>query len=236
MNLISTLLSGSLVMALLPAPHPAPSPSPTEKPLREIGHVRVTTPFCKAILERATTAINIAVEDDLKLANAVTWLRKADLDSSQLAKYKSTNEFRRQYVSLRALAVEGESVMGEFRKQAKAAPTDEQRAALDKFADALAGAIHRQKKLAEDLGRYLAFLDTHDPLTNDERAEIETQIIANQSNPLVPHDPFGDWNMVPPTLSMTAHDAADEVVVRAAKIDEDEADAATRIDPAFEKC
>jgi hypothetical protein len=226
-------------VAILPAaakPSAAPSPAPSDKPLLEIGRVHATTPFCRGMIEQATAAVDVALSADRQIQFTSGMLRKVDLDSSQIAKYHGTEDLRKRYVALRATAVDGERRLKAFKDDLKAAPSDDQRAALEKFADALAGAIHRQKKIAEDLGRYLAFLDASDPLTEDERDEAQRKILENASNPYAPHDPFGDINMVPETLSHSARGAAEELDVRASFIGKDEDDAASRIDAAFNRC
>ncbi len=212
-----------------PASHgPAPSPAPSEKPLLEIGRVRATTPFCRKMADQASGAVDTTLFADRQIVSFSAALRKIDLDSSQLAKYRGTEDVRKRYAALRATAVEGE--------EAKAADTEEQRAALVSFADALGGAVYRQKKLAEDLGRYLAFLDASEPLSDEDHDRIQRSVLANAGNAAAPHDPFGDLNMVPETLSHSARGAADELDQRALAIGKDEDTAADRIDAAFKGC
>jgi hypothetical protein len=228
--------AGLLVLAPPLSHVPAPSPSPSEKPLLEIGRVRATTPFCRKMADQASGAVDTALFADRQIVSFSAALRKVDLDSSQLAKYRGTEDVRKRYASLRATAVEGERQLKLFREEAKAAETEEQRVALVSFADALGGAVFRQKKLAEDLGRYLAFLDASEPLSEEDHDRIQKAILANAGNPAAPHDPFGDLNMVPETLSHSARGAADELDLRALAIGKDEDVAADRIDAAFKGC
>ena len=141
------------VVALLAAtaPSPSPAPSPTEAPLREIGRVHVTTPLCKTLATHAVVAANLALEDDRKITFTLGTLRGVDLDKNIIAKNRGTDQVRRQYAALRAGAVQGEAEMKKFREALKEMTNDEQRAALGKFADALDGALHRQKKLAKSI-------------------------------------------------------------------------------------
>ena len=226
------------VVALLAAtaPSPSPAPSPTEAPLREIGRVHVTTPLCKTLATHAVVAANLALEDDRKITFTLGTLRGVDLDKNIIAKNRGTDQVRRQYAALRAGAVQGEAEMKKFREALKEMTNDEQRAALGKFADALDGAISRQKKLAEDLGRYIAWLDAQEPLSDQERSDAEKNALMNQSNLTVPHNPFGDIHNVPETLSHSAKRAAEELETRATLIYRDEDTAADRIDTAFKGC
>jgi hypothetical protein len=213
-----------------------PSASPSESPLREIGHVRATSALCKTLATHAVGAVDQELQGDRRIALTVRSMRRIDLDSSIISKNRGADELRRDFVALRAGTVQGLSEMKQFRDAVANVGDDNQKAALEKFADALAGALYRQKKLAEDLGRYIAWLDSQQPLSDSERADIEKNIYMNSSNRNVMHNPYGDYNMVPETLSHSARRAADEVELRAAPIVGDEDTAAVRIDPAFQGC
>jgi hypothetical protein len=234
--LVPTIAVLAAIALLATAPSPSPAPSPTEAPLREIGRVHVTTPLCKTLATHAVVAANLALEDDRKITFTLGTLRGVDLDKNIIVKNRGTDQVRRQYAALRAGAVQGEAEMKKFREALKEMTNDEQRAALGKFADALDGAISRQKKLAEDLGRYIAWLDAQVPLSDQERSDAEKNALMNQSNLNVAHNPFGDIHNVPETLSHSAKRAAEELETRATLIYRDEDTAADRIDTAFKGC
>jgi len=215
---------------------PSPLPSATEAPLKEIGRVRVTTPLCKTLATHAGAAADVAFQDDRQITLTLGSLRTIDFDKNIIVKYRGANELRREYAALRAGAVQGDGEMQKFREALKAVTNDDQKAALAKFADALAGALNRQRKLAEDMGRYLAWLDSQEPLTDQQRSDTEKNIMMNLSNTNTPHNPFGDFNMMPETLSHASKRAADELEIRATLIYRDEDTAADRIDPAFKGC
>ncbi|GAC1543441.1 MAG: hypothetical protein NVS3B16_09770 [Vulcanimicrobiaceae bacterium] len=243
-------MAGSVVVAALLAiaaiaPAAAPSASPpaaAESPaLKEIGRVRVTSPLCKALVSDAVRAIGIETENGRRLADVETALRTADLDANQIVKHRGTQALSRQYVDLRAAAVAGNGIMKHFREDAKHAPSEEQRAALGAFADALDGALHRQKTLADDVGRLIAYLDTHEPIDKDTHDRLVFQAILQTGDlryPLTAFDPraFGPFATVPDSLSTTAKFAAEELARRAQPIGGDEDAAAARIEPAFERC
>jgi hypothetical protein len=243
-----TIVVLAAIALLATAQPPSPTPVPTEPPLREIGRVHVTTPLCKTLATHAVVAANLALEDDRKITFTLGTLRGVDLDKNIIAKNRGTDQIRREYAALRAGAVQGEAEMKKFREALKEVTNDEQRAALEKFADALDGALYRQKKLAEDLGRYLAWLDAQEPLTDQERADIERSLLAGlnpaspspfgrtPSQPQTIQNPFGNFALIPETLSHSAKRAADELDTRATLIYRDEDAAADRIDTAFKGC
>jgi hypothetical protein len=230
-----------LFAAFVPVPGPATQPSPApsgagEGALREIGRIRATTPLCRSLATHATVAANIAIDEDRKIALTVGTLRHIKLDENIIVKTRGTDQLRRQFVAWRAAAVQGEGEMKQFREEVKAVTDPEQKAALAKFADALAGVLVRQKRLADDLGRYIAWLDAQEPLTEQERHEMEKSILMNASNSNMVHNPFGDLNNMPETLDKSARRAAEQLEIRTAPIARDEDDAANRIDPAFKSC
>lgn len=243
------------LFAFVPPPsapmQPSPAPSASAEPaLQEIGRIRATTPLCRSLATHATVAANIAIDEDRKIAFTVVTLRQIKLDQNIIVKRRSTDQLRRQYVAWRAAAVQGEVEMKRFREDAKLVTDPDQKEALVQFANALAGVLYRQKKLADDLGRYIAWLDSQDPLTEEtdasssttpgststSRADIAKSIAMNQSNQGLVHNPWGDATNAPETLDKSARRAADELVIRIAPIAKDEDDTAARIDPAFKGC
>lgn len=224
-----------------PATNPAPAPKSTERPLREIGRIRVTTPLCKALVGDAVRAIDIETENDRRLAVAETTLQTVDLDSNQIVKHRGVQDITRQFVALRAAAVEGNGVLRDFRERAKAATTDEQRGNLKLFADSLDGALHRQKTLADDIGRLIAYLDAHEPIDKDAHDAMIFNALLLENDRRFPHTAFdvrdfGPLAGVPEPLSTTSKNAAAELAKRAEPIAADEDAAAARIDPAFAGC
>jgi len=186
---------------------PPPSPTvsaPAQSPLREIGHVRATTPFCKATLETADLGIEIALGNDLRLQDIEGTFRHAQLDRGIPLKAAALQSLRRQYVSLRAATVAGDGVMKQLKSQAAGAPTPEQAKAMASFADALAGALFRQKTLADTVGRAVVILENH-PMITDEEHDRSVQSAIRQG---------GGYNSV--TIDNGAHsdDDQDALVTR----------------------
>jgi hypothetical protein len=209
---------------------------PAERSLREIGRVRATTTFCKAALEHAVSGIDIVLEDDSRLAEVEFHLRRIDLDSSDLAKYLNTGILNKRYVELRRAAVTGDGILKEFKADAARAPTNEQKVAMLSFADALDGALVRQKRLADAIGRVVAYFDSHNPIGAEEHDKMEFEAIESQNRADAPHPAEGAQALVPETLSEIAKNAATELAQRQAPIEADENDAAQKIEPAFAGC
>ena len=228
--------------ALASDPSPAaPQPAASQRPLKEIGRIRVTSPQCKALVGNAVRAVQIETENNRRLTEAEATLGSVDLDSSELAKHRGVVAIGKEYVTLRAATVEGENAMHAFRLLAKTAPTDEQRASLISFEEALDGALHRQKVLAQDMGGLIAYLDSHPPIDADEHDEMIFNAIRDQNDGSIvrgPFDPrdFGPTAGVPDPLSVTAKSASEEIARRAKPIADDENTAASRIDIAFSGC
>jgi hypothetical protein len=240
---IGSLFVAFTLAAVTPsAPTSMPSSSPA--PLKEIGHVRATTPFCQGLLPDAVDAVEIETANDEKLDAVYGAMRTADFDSSRLAKFKSTHAMTERYVALRAAAIAGIDEVKRLRANAQAATGDDQRKALTDFADALGGALNRQKVLADDLGRFIAYLDSHESLSKEDRDALVFQAMIDQSNSLnyqtrqvsMQNYAMSPLDKVPPLLSTVAKDGADDLQQRARPIAMDEKKASDLIDPAFAGC
>ena len=240
------IASGREARAIVPESSPSPESraagsSATSAPLKEIGRIRVTTPLCKALVGTAARAVAIETENDRRLAIAETTLSTIDLDRNELLKYQGVREITKQYVDLRTSALAGNQLMRDFREQAKAAPTFEQRDSLKTFADALDGALRRQRLLADDIGRLVAYLDAHPPISRDDREELIFDALRAQNTVRLSREIFdarivGPFADVPDSLSNAARRAGIEIARGATLIDTDESAAAKRIEPAFLRC
>jgi hypothetical protein len=205
------------ILALLLAAAPAPSPRPLEEPLREIGRVRVLTGVCGVQLARANQAIVSALHADTLLVLSTRRLREISFDYSVFSKSNGIREITKIFVDLRAEAKRGEGEVSSLRETIKVTTDPARAAELKSFADALAGALSRQRKLADNLGTLIAWLDAHDRIPVDEtRGSIF-------------YDP-------PDSLSYRAKAAADEIDVRMVPLTQDEQKAADHAGPALDAC
>ena len=259
------LTVGSFFVALFAASVPAaPAPAPTEAPLREIVRVRAATPLCRSLAARAVDAVEVESANDRRLEDAELALRTLDFDANPLVKFRSTRAIDERYSALRAAAVSGIATMNAFRDEARTATDDAQRKSLTDFADVLAGAIYRQKVLADDLGKFVAYLDAHDSIDADTHDRMTFDAIVSQNvlggSAYVNDTSLGaqtarDFGVsraapvrgattglenvldtVPTPLSTVAKDGAAELAKRARPIADDERTASSLIDPAFKGC
>ena len=240
------IASGGQARATVPESSPSPESrtagsSAIGAPLKEIGRIRVTSPLCKALIGTAAQAVSIETENDRRLAIAETTLQTIDLDRNELLKYQGVREITKQYVDLRGSALAGNQLMREFREQAKAAPTSEQRDSLKTFADALDGALRRQRLLADDIGRLVAYLDAHPPISKDVHEALVFDALGTQNNVRLSREIFdarivGPFVAVPDSLSRAARNTGSDIARRAESIGTDENAAAERIEPSFSRC
>lgn len=233
----------AIFSALLPVPAlsaapsaaPAPVPATSSKPLKEIGHVKAISPFCKKTLDDANTTIGTTLDNDARIALTIDRLRNIDLDSTIIHKVQGTRELNATFVAVRAAAVRAEGQAKQLRADAETAPNDTQKTEMTALADALGGAAFRQKKLADELGSYVAYLDAHAPITDMQRDQqlFDLQYAQSFFGSPIQGDPR---DYVTPTLGELAKGAADQFVDRTSAIAADEGTAAAHVEPAFTGC
>jgi hypothetical protein len=220
------------------APTPAPPQSvasPAAKPLQEIGRVRARSPFCTQAIGHADAAISTALENDARIALTISNLKTVDLDSSMVKKSNGTAEMLKQYTALRASATYGEGQIKLLRTDAAAATDPDEKAELKEFADALGGALERQKKMAEELSRTIAYVDAHATIDDNTKAQFLFDIQWAQTAYGSPfHGDPRDW--VPASLSDVAKSAAVRLTEQQTSVATDEGTAAGHVDPAFKTC
>jgi hypothetical protein len=227
------------------APSAAPSDSAEREqklaPLKEIGRVKATTAFCQAIIDHAAKAVTLGIDNDRKIENVVRTLRTADLDSNELSKNRALLDLANQNAPLSEQAIAAEKAAKALRVDAAKAPTPEEAKELLAFADALDGALHRQRTIARDLGGTIAFFGAHPSVTKEERDEAVFEEQQSEGNR------FGPWlfpieraappdGRVMPLLSDLAKDSADDFVVRLDGVRHDELSAAELVEPVFGGC
>jgi hypothetical protein len=220
-----------------PAPKPDASAAAADKiaPLREIGHVKATTPFCQAIIDHAVKAVTLGIDNDRKIAVVVQTIRSGDFDSNLLSKNHALWELSVQYSPLTEQAIAAEKAAKALRVDAEKAPTPEEAKSLTAFADALDGALHRQRTIARDLGAMIAIFNMHPNVTPMERDEevVDEQARENYRGNVTyyPAD-----KRVMPLLSTIAKNNADDFVTRQEGIVDDERSAANLVEPVFGGC
>jgi hypothetical protein len=240
------LLTIAPVSSASPTPEPQPSalatPEPQQtaivrslsaEPLKEIGRVHAMTTFCSTIIDHATLAVTDDIDNDAEISRVVVDLRSLDFDSSELAKMKSLAALSALYTRFVTQAVAAEHAAKALRVDAKKAPTEERAKSVTAFADALDGALHRQRTIARDLASILATFDNQPQMSAADRDRM--LIDAQLAGPVF--TPRGTEDLSPPPLlSVVAQKAADNFVYRESGIVDDERSAADLIEPTFGDC
>jgi hypothetical protein len=147
-------------VAPVPAPSAAPAPAsgsatsaakPT--PLTEIGRVRAL-PACVPIVAHANGAITQALENDRALAMLSTNLHGTDFDKlNSMQRRNAIEALMKQAEGMRVASSAGDAEVKKLREYAKVSPDPKRKEELTTFADALGGALYRQKKAAVELMR-----------------------------------------------------------------------------------
>jgi hypothetical protein len=149
------------LLVALAAPSPEPSPIAPAPPsaLKEIGHVESLS-ICSAIVVHANSAINAALENDQDLALTINRLRTTDLDdSNEIKRRNGMNDLSTLAGRIRMSAMGGMAEIKRLRAMAAQTTEPTRKAELKAFADALSGAISRQRKAGQDLDRMLTIID-----------------------------------------------------------------------------
>ena len=249
LTVVSVLLMG--VSPVVGAAHATSSPSPITSttaapasetahdlslgPYREIGRVRAMTTFCSTIVDHAVKAVDLGVDNDGKLDIVVHTLRTADFDANMLSKNAALQRLSNQYAVLAEQSIAAERAAKALRVDAQTAPSPEEKQNLVAFADALDGALHRQRTVARDLASMIAIFNVRPQITPMEHDEmvVDEQASENYRGSVTYDSP---QSRVPPLLSTVAKAAADQIVVRQTGIVHDEHAAAQLIAPTFGGC
>ena len=159
--LYAPLFAGLILSAASPSAPPA-------EPLREIGHVRASA-FCSELAHHANGAISAALRNDNVIIETIGKMHTAQLDGNVITRRNTLQSLGDLAKELRARAVAGDGEAARLRAMAATATDPDQKKELKSFADALGGALYRQKKIANDLNGLLAAFDYHDMRpTSDE--------------------------------------------------------------------
>jgi hypothetical protein len=154
----------------------SPVPEPPLSPLREIGHVRATTDFCKAALAVVDSAIADLTDNDARAGAAKNILSGSDFDASVLSRAKAEAALQTQYAALQSASKHGIDTLRQMHASAGDAPSKTQQSALDAFSAGLTAALKRQGALAQEVAgmgvvianRPRIDAQTHDALVRDQ--------------------------------------------------------------------
>ncbi len=151
-----------IIIALAADPTPAANSAATPTPLKEIGRVRAL-PACVPIVAHANGAINDALENDRTLSVISTNLRGTDFNKLNfIQRRNAVQAMLRRAEAIGKAAAAGDAEVKRLREYAVNSPDPQRKEELKTFADALGGAIYRQKKAAVEFQRDVAILNGRD--------------------------------------------------------------------------
>lgn len=195
-----------MLLALLVAAPPAASPAPTATPiLTEIVHVR-TSPLCSDFSTHANSLIGSATRNDQQLSQLIVALRVDDeWTSNDLRRRRRILEYTAYADQITAEWKRGESEAARLRELAKRTTDKDEQAAIVGTADALAGAMWRQRKIARDLDGFIAYLYTEDiaKIHDGGEAQMNKSVYGN-ADPLIAAATGSDGSTaprVPPSMA-----------------------------------
>jgi hypothetical protein len=157
-------------------PSPAPVPSGAAGvPLREIGRTSAVSPSCINTVVHANAAIAAALHDDESLTHAIATLKVVDLEANDLKRTQGLRMLDKNAVELRHAAEVGLSEVTRLRELAKQTKDPTIKKELTAFADALGGALYRQKTAAVDMQRMVVIVEGHESMRDSARDVKQTQ-------------------------------------------------------------
>jgi len=149
-------------------------------PLTEIGRVRAL-PACVPIVAHANGAITQALDNDRTLAIISANLHNTDYDKLNVLQRRNAVEaLMKQAEAMRVAASAGDAEVKKLRDYAKASPDPKRQQELKTFADALGGALYRQKKAAVEFMRDITIMRGR-----EDAAEGHAMMEANNPHPIV---------------------------------------------------
>jgi hypothetical protein len=150
---IGLLSAAFSLLGATPAPVPAPSESPPT-PLKEIGSVR--TSVCSTVVVHANSAIDATLANDANLRALIVSLSTAGVDdATDLSKRNTYRALENAAAKMRETALEGEAEVRRLRALAADSP-EPRKSELKAFADAIGGALYRQRMMAIEAQRLVA--------------------------------------------------------------------------------
>jgi hypothetical protein len=181
------------LLAALAAPNPEPGPavSPAPSALKEIGRVHAL-PVCSSIVVHANSAIGVALDNDRDLALTINRLRTTDLEvDNVITRRNGMNALLTLAARIRTSAVAGNGEIKRLRAMAGQTADPARKAELKAFADALGGAIGRQRKAGADLDRMLTIVDGRQAVADADAPDWSQShsMVADPSRPaLLDHE------------------------------------------------
>ena len=247
----------AVVVALgSPQPSPSPSPSASPGPLKEIIRIR-SSALCNEFATHVNSAIGSAVRNDTSLGNLIDTLRlrqtSDDLMDMGLRREHAVNKLVAYADAVTKEWKDGEQEVSRLRDLAQKAVDPDEKAELKASADALGGALWRQRKVARDLDGFIAYLyaeemrrgdhgewhindSTEDTISNSPGEDHIRAVMARENGALP-----GMWSSLPgdyyaPNDQVLSFRAARDFEDRLPEIQRDEGTAAIQLLKANDNC
>lgn len=227
--LVSLILALALAVAAAPSPDLTPDPSPSAGGLREIGHV-YSSGACTAIATRANSVISSALRNDQTVSIIVTTLRTVNLDSSnRITKINGLRELEQYATELRMSAEHAKAQVKQLRGLANESTDPVRKAELTSFADALGGAIERQRHIGGEMQGMLARIAGRE-------SKVDMYETMDHHPDLVPPWNWADVDYHTSVYNKMAVNEADYLEVQVPLISGDESKAADHVVGAVNGC
>ncbi len=238
---ILTAFPLAALLALTPAAAGSPSPATpdarsSQSPLKEIGRVRATTAFCRSTVGSALAGISVLLDNDGRLDDARVTIRRLSANPDPITKNNGLRKLLDGYVALRDATRNGRRSIKQLKHDTELAPTEEQKRALLALADAVDGALTRQRVLADDMGRFAFDLESRERIMDPKYAKSLADPGPSTFGIALPHTVTGSDVPTPDRAYVSPTRSADDFEQSAKSLASDEDAAAARIDPAFDKC
>lgn len=150
-----------IVVAALGSPQPSPSPSTSPGPLKEIIRIK-SSALCTEFATHVNAAIGSAVRNDTSINNLIDTLMRPrtsdDLMDMGLRRRNAIDGLVAYADAVTKDWKDGENEVSRLRALAEKATDPDEKAELKASADALGGALWRQRKVARDLDGFIAYL------------------------------------------------------------------------------
>jgi hypothetical protein len=204
-----------LIVALATDPSPGPSTQPhPPTPLTEIGRVRAL-PACTPIVVHANGAITQALDNDRALAILTNNLRAGEYDKLNVIQRRNAIDALTKIAGdIAKNASAGDGEIKRLREYATASKDPQRKAELKAFADALGGALYRQKKAASELLRDVTIVqgrveaaEAHEIMTRDNPAPdsgVQARTV-NADRQILPRPP-ANWNQTMKEIAASIDD------------------------------
>ena len=177
-----SLISVLLVLAFAAEPAVSPNPLASAEPihLQKIGGTSTT--LCTRIAEHANLAIGNAQENDGSLARLSLTLRATNFDNlNTMQRNHAIDALDKQAGEVRYAAAAGQRAVKDLRAEAEASTDPERKADLKAFADALGGALDRQRKEAVDFQEIVSVAQGREDVAEAEGLRHQAALMQGSS-------------------------------------------------------